>query len=196
MADPRESVVNRLLDRISELADEISPQVEAETRRVFRHDNVQQTSSSSVTSTSSTSSTPSFVLPQNENRSTREAEVALQPTPPRVLPTSQTPNVSTQSSFTDSRRTFVPRRQFGGQRSNFASQRQRTRRARDLSRPKVADTRPFLRDLVLLSGPNDSVAPRQGSRLTLMEKGHIISGCRFHKAMNAAQVLLAIVEAY
>lgn len=53
-----------------------------------------------------------------------------------------------------------------------------------------------MRDLVLLSGPDDSVVPRQGSRLTLMEKGHVISGCRFNKAMNAAQIQLAIVEAF
>ncbi len=195
MADPREAVVNRLLNRINELADAISPQVEAETRRIFRNENVQHTSPSIA---SNTSSTPSFiVVPQNET--TRQA--ALEPPPPHVVTqrpntatTSQSPAMPAQSHFPDSRSTFIARRQFGGQRSSFTTQRQR--RVSSRPKPKVADTRPFMRDLVLLSGPDDSVVPRQGSRLTLMEKGHVISGCRFNKAMNAAQVQLAIIEAF
>lgn len=89
MADPREAVVNRLLNRINELADAISPQVEAETRRIFRNENVQHTSSSIA---SNTSSTPSFiVVPQNET--TRQA--ALEPPPPRVV--TQRPSTATTS---------------------------------------------------------------------------------------------------
>ena len=53
-----------------------------------------------------------------------------------------------------------------------------------------------MRDLVLSLGPDDSVVQRQGNRLTLMEKGHVISGCRFNKAMNVAQVQRAIIEAF
>ena len=59
----------------------------------------------------------------------------------------------------------------------------------------MLDNRPFVRDLVLLSGPNDVIVPRQGGRLMLMEHGHVVSGCRFTKAMNSAQVELAIIEA-
>ena len=195
MADPRDTVVNRLLDRISELADAISPQVEAETRRIFRNENVQSTSSSIP---SSTSSPPSFGASRNEN--TRQAVIE---TPPQLTrthglstaTTSQTPAMTAaQSQPPNYRRTFVARRQFGGQRSTFRSQHHRRRSVS--SRPKVTDTRPFMRDLVLLSGPDDTIVPRQGSRLTLMEKGHVISGCRFTKAMNAVQVYLAIIEAF
>ena len=183
MADPGEAVVNRLLNRINELADAISPQVEAETRCIFRNENVRHTSSSIASNTSSTPET------------TQQA--VLEPQPPSVVTTtSTTPQslaIPTQSHIPDSRTTFIARRQFGGQRSSFT---QRQRRILCRPKPKVADTRPFMRDLVLLSGPHDNVVPRQGSRLTLMEKGHVILGCRFNKAMNAAQVQLAIIEAF
>ncbi len=53
MADPREAAVNRLLKRINELADAISPQVEAETQSIFHNENVQHTSSSIASNTSS-----------------------------------------------------------------------------------------------------------------------------------------------
>ncbi|XP_028398699.1 uncharacterized protein LOC114522251 [Dendronephthya gigantea] len=190
MADPRQTV-NRLLDRISELADAISPQVEAETRRIFRNENVKSIPSN-------TSSSPSFVVRQNDNTQQAVIETPPQPTRthgPTTATTSQTPAMTAaQPQPPNYRRTFVARRQFGGQRSTFRTQRQRQRNVS--SRPKVTDTRPFMRDLVLLSGPDDTIVPRQGSRLTLMEKGHVISGCRFTKAMNAVQVHLAIIEAF
>lgn len=58
------------------------------------------------------------------------------------------------------------------------------------------DSRPFLRDLVLLSGPNDELVPRQGARVVLSEHGHIITGCQFTKNMSAAQVEIRIHEAF
>ncbi|XP_046858298.1 uncharacterized protein LOC124451718 [Xenia sp. Carnegie-2017] len=53
-----------------------------------------------------------------------------------------------------------------------------------------------MRDLVLLDGPSILVVPRQGARLYLMERGHVISGCRFTRGMNAAQVEITIMEAF
>ena len=58
------------------------------------------------------------------------------------------------------------------------------------------DNRAFLRELVLLSGPNDTVVPRQGARVLLSEHGHIINGCQFTKNMSAAQVETRIMEVF
>ncbi|XP_028414357.1 uncharacterized protein LOC114537514 [Dendronephthya gigantea] len=40
---------------------------------------------------------------------------------------------------------------------------------------------PFLKDVVLLSGPLDDKVPRQGTRVWLMENKHILSGVQFQK---------------
>jgi hypothetical protein len=53
-----------------------------------------------------------------------------------------------------------------------------------------------MRDLILLGDPDTVCVPRQGTRLALMESGHIISGCKFRKGMTAAQVEITIVEAF
>ena len=58
------------------------------------------------------------------------------------------------------------------------------------------DHRLFLRDLVLLSGPDENVVPRQGSRLVLMENGHILPGCRFTKDLSAGAVEINIMQAF
>ena len=76
------------------------------------------------------------------------------------------------------RHIFMARRNFSGQRPSNSSRRRK--------KPSAIDSRPFMRDLILLAGPDDNVTPRQGTRLALMEKGHMISGCKFTKGMNAA----------
>ena len=55
---------------------------------------------------------------------------------------------------------------------------------------------PFLRDVILLCGPDDTIVPRQGVRVWLSEHGHILSGFEFFKEWNACQVELAIKEAF
>ena len=70
-----------------------------------------------------------------------------------------------------------------------------TRRAKK-SKAACGNNRAFLRDLVLLSGPNDTVVPRQGARVLLSELGHIINGCQFTKNMSAAQVETRIMEVF
>ena len=64
------------------------------------------------------------------------------------------------------------------------------------SKAACGDNRAFLRDLVFLSGPNDTVVPRQGARVLLSEHGHIIYGCQFTKNMSAAQVETRIMEVF
>lgn len=55
---------------------------------------------------------------------------------------------------------------------------------------------PFLCDLVLLPGPSSSVVPRQGSKLLLMEQGHVLSACEFSKGMTEIQVETIILQAF
>jgi hypothetical protein len=66
-------------------------------------------------------------------------------------------------------------------------------------RPKASNNRnktPFMRDLILLARPKDTVVPRQGSKLLLIEHGHVITACQFRKDMNPAQVLTEIAMAF
>ena len=51
-------------------------------------------------------------------------------------------------------------------------------------------------DLILLVTPGSTAVPHPGIRLVLMENGHLISGCKFTKGMIAAQVKVAIFEAF
>ena len=53
-----------------------------------------------------------------------------------------------------------------------------------------------MRDLVLLSGPGDNSLPRQGTRLALNQRGHIVSGCRFTKSQSTIEVEQTIIEAF
>ena len=82
---------------------------------------------------------------------------------------------------------------FFAARRNLAARRPTTRRSSLRSR---TNSGPFLRDLVLLSGPDVAIVPRQGARVRLMEHGHIISACQFDKAMNQTQVEATIREAF
>lgn len=83
-------------------------------------------------------------------------------------------------------------------RQHFRGQRPSSRWARMEGKQKanVGDNKPFMRDLVLLSGPDDQVVPRQGTRLALNERGHVISGCRFTKGQSMIEVERTIIEAF
>ena len=86
-----------------------------------------------------------------------------------------------------------------GTRRFFPAARPPLRRGRNRQRNNAlqcADNRPFIRDLILLSGPGENLVPRQGSRLVLMENGHILSGCRFTKNLSAAAVETNIIQAF
>ena len=86
---------------------------------------------------------------------------------------------------------FAAKRYFPARRPPSSQSRRRRNRAE----PAV-DNRPFLRDLILLSGPDEKVVPRQGARLLLMENGHIVTGCRFTKDLSAGLVETTIIEAF
>ena len=94
----------------------------------------------------------------------------------------------------------LPMRRFSpyGIRHSFPTHQRPSPSTRPAKKSKVTcgDNRAFLRDLVLLSGPNDTVVPRQGARVLLSENGHIINGCQFTKSMSAAQVETRIMEVF
>ena len=81
-------------------------------------------------------------------------------------------------------------RRLSNQRRIGSNVNKRTKKA------KLPDSSPFLCDLVLLNGPTTNLVPRQGARVTLMEHGHVLSACRFTKAMTEIDVELTIIEAF
>lgn len=87
-------------------------------------------------------------------------------------------------------RPYAVRQHFPGQRPS------RSARKGGRQKANVSENKPFLRDLVLLSGPDDKVVPRQGTRLVLNERGHVISGCRFTKGQSMIEVERTIFEAF
>lgn len=53
-----------------------------------------------------------------------------------------------------------------------------------------------MRDLILLSGPNETNVPRQGARVLLSENGHVVTACQFTKGMSESQIEAKIMEAF
>ena len=62
----------------------------------------------------------------------------------------------------------------------------------NLRNVKYQVSEPFLRDVVLLTGPNDKIVPRQGNHVWLSEHGHMLTGFQFYKKWNASQVEIPI----
>ena len=89
---------------------------------------------------------------------------------------------------------FQPQTAFA-MRHNFPGRRPSSRNRRQGS-GSVVDNKPFLRDLILLGGPQDAVVPRQEARLPLMYSGHIITGFTFTRGQSEAQDETTMVEAY
>jgi hypothetical protein len=175
MQNNMQNTVRQLLTRLDELSSGLSSQrndrVENEVRQVFNRQQMPVSSNYFADAGQLSGSSQ----PTSSSRAT--ARTPLQQ--------SNVPRLAVRNDY----RNFVTRRNFSGQRprSTQSSRRQR--------KPSVIDNRPFLRDLVLLGGPDTVCVPRQGARLTLMENGHVISGCRFTKGMTAAQVEIAVIEA-
>ena len=167
------NVVRQLLSRLDELSSIISPQaaqsdpVENEVRNVFNGNRRPPVSSI-------TNNTPVPSITNNRCGNNNSASASTpRGQPQRTTPTSQV---------------FMARRNFSGQRPSTSSRKQK--------KSSAIDNRPFMRDLILLAGPDSTAVPRQGIRLALMENGHLISGCKFTKGMTAARVEIAIFEAF
>ena len=82
-------------------------------------------------------------------------------------------------------------------RQNFSGQRRlRSARKEGKQKANASDNKPFMQDLVLLNGPDTQVVPRQGTRLALNERGHVISGCTFTRGQSMIEVERTIIEAF
>lgn len=169
------TIVLPLLTRLDELSSGVSPQVsndtEAEVRRVFT---IGRT-------------------PICSNQLSGQAVNAAAPNVSTPTTTQSSSNVrANEAQLPPSNRSFVMRRNFSAPRPSNSARNS----ARRQKRSSVIDNRSVMRDLTLLAGPDSVFVPRQGARLALMEYAHMISACRFTRGMTAAQVEVAIFEAY
>ena len=171
MATPPYSIVSELLDRVQELSHAVN--------NTGAHRNNEVLSETPTQNTVQNTSIQQEVCrvfnrpPRRENLN-RDQQ---QPIPQSTYSTRST-------SGNQSRPIFGLRRNFSGRQNG--------------SKPKKRKipSGPFLRDVVLLTGPNDKIVPRQGNRVWLSEHGHILTGFQFYKEWNAAQVEIAIKEAF
>ena len=159
-------VISLLLERVSELSERIAPtnsavstsspaSINSEIRSVFSVRNA-------TNLTASTSTRP--INGQNQHQL---------PVPSSSSNLRSVPQVSSMEEHLPIRRNscFQAARYFP---AATPAPRNRSRRGREQPCPSVIDNRPFLRDLILLSGPDDTIIPQQGARLVLMGNGHII----------------------
>ena len=123
-----------------------------------------------------------------------------QPIDVQRRPTSQVQGSQLSQVQQDTRPNVLPMRRTApfGVRRYFPSRQRPLSSTRQGRRKTTAtsDNRPFLRDLILLSGPSDTTVPRRRVRVELSEHGHIITGCQFTKNMTAAQVKIRIMEVF
>ena len=101
-----------------------------------------------------------------------------------IGPSTSRPSTSRSSNepTTNRYRPYSVRQHFPGQRPSRSARKEGKQKA------NVSDNKPFMRDLVLLNGPDAQVVPRQGTRLALNERGHVISGCTFTKGQSMIEV--------
>ncbi|XP_046858287.1 uncharacterized protein LOC124451710 [Xenia sp. Carnegie-2017] len=163
-------IIQELLGRVTELSERISPDVDSSVRSEVR--------------TIFGRHTTALNLPNAET--SRQRELTHHPYQMASTATIENRLPIRRNSTT----AFQSRRYFPASRP---AARSRTRRTRSST---AIDNRPFLRDLILLSGPKDNTVPRQGTRLMLVENGHMISGCRFSKDLSAAAVETNIMMAF
>ena len=112
---------------------------------------------------------------------------------------SESPETARASQATSSRQDALPVRRGGvfGVRRYFPTRQRPSssiRRTKNSARP--IDNKPFLRDLILLSGPNETTVPRQGVRVLLSDNGHVVTACQFTKGMSETQIETKIIEAF
>ena len=69
--------------------------------------------------------------------------------------------------------------------SNNSRGRSYNRSGSKKGKPAKIPNGPFMKDGILLGGPEDNRVPRQGSRVWLMENGHVICGAQFMKEWDA-----------
>ena len=186
-------IISLLLERVSELSERIAPTNSASSN-----------SMSSSTTMSINSEVRNVFSTQNATISTPSTSTMLisgqrqQSHLPVTLPS---PNLQGVPQVSSSEERLPIRRNSCFQAAHYfpaarPTARSRSRRGREQPSPPAIDNPPFLRDLILLSGPDESIVPRQGAHLVLMENGHVIMGCSFTKSLSAAAVETNIIMAF
>ena len=132
------------------------------------------------------SDVPSEDPNRNSSSSTSTASAPVQSGPPPTMPQSQ-----------NSAPLYSMRMNFSNQRTNNRSRWQSVGDSRRDKRRAASSvpSRPFSRDTILLSGPKAKEVPRQSTKVTLQEKGHIINAFQFRKEWTAIDVELGIRNA-
>ena len=106
---------------------------------------------------------------------------------------------ATQTNLNNSvsSRTYMPsfRRWFYNSSSN-SSNSFRGIKGKGKGKGKSLITGPFMRDLILLPGPDVDKVPRQGKRVWLMENGYMISGFQLQKEWSEYVVEASLREAF
>ena len=94
-----------------------------------------------------------------------------------IGPSTSRPSTSRSSNepTTNRYRPYSVRQHFPGQRPSRLARKEGKQKA------NVSDNKPFMRDLVLLNGPDAQVVPRQGTRLALNERGTLFQGAHLQK---------------
>ena len=85
---------------------------------------------------------------------------------------------------------YNSRMYFGNPRSAMKSVKSKRRKE------SACPSRPFTRDVILLTSPDEKDLPRQGSKVFLQENGHIISAFEFRKEWSDIDVELEIRQAF
>ena len=132
------------------MANERTVSVEGEVSRIFRR-------STSQASTSNRSSNASFTITITSSTSTAAQQVPSQ---------NNTNSTLTSPHFRLSYN-FNPRAV------------QNNTRKKGKSKGDKSPNGPFVKDVILLGGPDHENVPRQGARLWLMENGHVVAAATF-----------------
>ena len=188
----RESTDRRLaniLSRVEELSEVLSPgednnrpstmsTVNEEVSRVFNRGRQLNTSSEQSSrrngASSSTATTSATTVPPVANVSA----------PPRTQR-----QLSSNPTSAERQRRYFPAINYNKRFLNSSTSSRRQAK-------KKCPSGPFIRDLILLAGPDVNIVPRQGARVQLMESGHIICGFELQKQWKDYDVELHIREAF
>ena len=144
------------------MSNERTVSVEGEVSRIFRRSSAQP-SASIYTSNGSFTSTVSNVI-------TTSTSTAAQQGPSNSTNSTLTPRFRLSYNFNNSR---------AGQNT----------RKKGKTKSDKAPNGPFIKDVILLGGPDHENVPRQGARLWLMENGHVVAAATFRKEWDEKALL-------
>ena len=172
-------ILSQLIDRVGDLSDALDAQENSNNQIRSRREQNEDTETE-IRRVFGRSSN------RNSSSSTSTASAPVQSGPPPTVPQSQ-----------NSAPLYSMRMNFSNQRTNNRSRWQSVGDSRRGKRRAASSvpSGPFSRDIILLSGPKAKEVPRQSTKVTLQEKGHIINAFQFRKEWTGIDVELGIRNA-